>query len=133
MASEYPYHLNNLDQMMHLSMDTYTNLTNNKLESLSPVKLGPLSIDLCDFVSSKTTHTPSTLSNFDSASSKADDEVTRPINLSESFSLQSFEALEPTDVVNLDQSVTLGEIISKRSYTRRSKVYIEINLLLKVQ
>ena len=126
MAGEIPYHLNHLNQMIHLSMDTDTTLADNRFGPLSPVKRGPLSIDLCDLISSKTTHTPSTLSIFDCGSIKADDDMMRPINLSESFSLQSFETIEPIEIQNLDQSVTLGEIISKRSYTRRPKVHIPL-------
>jgi len=106
--------------MIHITFENDTSLAFEPSGSLSPVKPGPLSIDLSELFSSKTTLTPSCLSGYDSASVKTDEDIMKPLAI-ERFSTQATDLDAFLEICQPEQKVTLGDIISKRSYTRRPK------------
>lgn len=110
--------------MIHLASDNDLPLAFDPSGPLSPVKPGPLSIDLSDFISTKTPHTPSTLSSYDCVSNKADEDNCKQLGFDSLSiaSLKTVETLSALDNTLLDKNITLGEIISKRSYVRKPKV-----------
>ena len=93
---------------------------------LPSVKPGPFTIDLSDLLSSKTQFTPSSLSTYDCASVKTDDDTTKsaPINVRTVKKRKPKATKDAIDFKLLDQKVTLGEIVSKRPYRRRPKVFL---------
>jgi hypothetical protein len=112
--------------MMHISTDNGTSLAFDHSGSLSLAKLNSLSIDLLDLLSSQTPFTPSNLSASDSISVKTEDDIFKSSICGENFTLKSIESFSSAELRCipgiLDKKMTLGEIISKRNYTKRPKV-----------
>lgn len=119
--------------MIQLPLENDTSLAFDPSGALSPVKPGPISIDLSELFSSKTAFTPSSLSGYDEQSVKTDEDNIKPLGIMR-FSTQASESdalLEIASVACSESKITLGDIISKRSYTRRPKVEILDRFVLK--
>jgi len=109
--------------MIHLTSDNDLPLAFDPSGPLSPVKPGHLSIDLSDLISTKTAHTPSALSSYDCVSNKAEEDNIGKFGF-DSLSIASLKTAENSSALDdsyLDKKITIGEIISKRSYVRKPK------------
>ena len=101
---------------MNVSIPNDSNLGFDLSEPLILAKPGSLSIDLTVMLSLKTLKTTSSQSTNDSISVKADEEMAKSIVSGE----LEFAPVNP-DVLK-EPKITIGDIISKRAYTKRSSV-----------
>jgi hypothetical protein len=127
MAGDMICHPHELEEIMQGSIDNDTSLGFDHPGSLSPAKPDTISIDLLDLLSAKTPYTPSSFSAYDCVSVRTDDDNVKPSMGMEQFLLKPIKGLGSSKLELglvpglLDQKMTLGEIISKRSYTKRPK------------
>jgi len=109
--------------MIHTTSQNDIPMVLEPVEPLLLAKSSQLSLDFSDLLSTKTPQTPSNLSLYESGSIKADDDCRKSFGL-DIMSMKSLtsETLSSMELDVFDQKLTIGEIISKRSYTRKAKV-----------